>query len=83
VRNQKWNYVAPWAEVPDARGAGRTELYDLENDPQELTNVIDEHPEVAAEMQAWMERYMEEHRGETSGDLGPGQTGPEHDQAYI
>jgi arylsulfatase A-like enzyme len=83
VRNQNWNYIAPWAELPDQRGAGRTELYDLQNDPEELDNVIDEHPEIAAEMQAWMENYLEEHAGETSGDLGPGQTGPDYDQAYI
>jgi len=84
VRNQNWNYIAPWAEQPAERpGEPRRELFDLQADPQELNDVIDEHPEIAAEMQAWMENYMEEHRGETSGDLGPGQSGPEHDQAYI
>jgi len=83
VRNQQCNYIAPWAEVPDKRGAERVELYDLENDPEELTNVIDEHPEIAAEMHAWMEDYLEEHKADSSGDLGPGQQGPEHDQAYI
>ena len=83
VRNRRWNYIAPWTGVPEARGPGRRELYDLEADPEELTNVIAGHPEIAAEMQAWLEAYIEEHRGETTGDLGPGQTGPEHDQAYI
>jgi len=83
VRNRRWNYIAPWTQMPEARGPGRRELYDLEADPEELTNVIAEHPETAAEMQAWLETYLEEHRGETTGDLGPGQTGPEHDQAYI
>ncbi len=84
VRNQRWNYIAPWADRPEAGGVPpRHELYDLQADAQELTNVIADHPEVAAEMQAWLESYIEEHRGETSGDLGPGQAGPEHDQAYI
>jgi len=83
VRNHKWNYIAPWTDLPEGRGEGRRELYDLESDPQELTNVIDEHRDVADEMHAWMEGYLEEHRSETTGDLGPGQTGPEHDQAYV
>jgi arylsulfatase A-like enzyme len=83
VRNAKWNYIAPWSDVPEQRQPSRIELYDLENDPEELTNVIDEHPEVAAQMHAWMEDYLVAHRGEGTGDLGPGQTGPEHDQAYI
>ncbi len=82
VRNKKWNYVAPWAEPPENRSR-RTELYDLENDPKELTNVIEDHPETAAEMQAWLEQYIEEHRSETGGDLGPGSQGPPHDQAYV
>ncbi|MEA3400841.1 MAG: sulfatase [Armatimonadota bacterium] len=82
VRNRRWNYVAPWTEVPEGRAA-RRELYDLQEDPEELVNVIDEHPEVAEEMQDWLERYVAEHREETAGDLGPGQTGPPHDQAYI
>ncbi len=34
-------------------------------------------------MQAWLEQYIEEHRAETSGDLGPGVQGPPHDQAYV
>lgn len=84
VRNRRWNYVAPWAPIP-AGGphSARIELYDLLNDPEELTNVIEDHPEVAGEMQRWLEEYIGEHRGESGGDLGPGQTGPEHDQAYI
>jgi arylsulfatase A-like enzyme len=82
VRDKKWDYIAPWTEPPERHGR-RTELYDLEDDPQELRNVIEEHPEVAEEMQAWLEQYIEEHRAETSGDLGPGVQGPPHDQAYV
>ncbi len=83
VRNQAWNYIAPWAQPPESRGGGRTELYNLQEDPEELHDVIEDHPEVAEEMQQWMDDYMAEHRAETTGDLGPGQTGPPHDQAYI
>jgi arylsulfatase A-like enzyme len=84
VRNSRWNYVAPWTEVPEGGPHyARVELYDLQADPEELVNVIDEHPEVAAEMQQWLESYIEKHRGQAGGDLGPGHGGPEHDQAYI
>ncbi|NLO04217.1 MAG: sulfatase-like hydrolase/transferase [candidate division WS1 bacterium] len=84
VRNRKWNYIAPWAPIPEKAPGGEVRaLYDLENDPEELTNVIDEHPEIASEMQQWMEDYLAEHTVEATGDLGPGQSGPEHDQAYI
>ncbi|MCD6361990.1 MAG: hypothetical protein J7M38_14125 [Armatimonadetes bacterium] len=70
-------------ELPDEGADGPYELYDLENDPEELTNVIGDFPETAEEMQAWLEAYMREHEGETGGRLQPGETGPEHDQAYI
>ena len=83
VRNSRWNYIAPYTEPPGNRGADRVELYDLQNDPQELVNVIEEHRDVADEMQAWMEQYMADHKAETGGALQPGQRGPEHDQAYV
>ena len=83
VRNRRWNHIAPWTELPEGRGPGRRELYDLQADPEELTNVIDAHREVADEMQAWLSAYIGEHRGETTGNLGPGESGPAHDQAYI
>ncbi len=84
VRTHKWNYIAPYAEPPANRpAAGAAELYDLENDPEELVNVIEGHPEVAAEMDAWMHSYMAEHASETTGRLQPSETGPPHDQAYI
>lgn len=83
VRNRRWNYIAPWVELPEGRGLGHRELYDLQADPEELTNVIDAHREVADEMQAWLSAYIGKHRGETTGNLGPEESGPPHDQAYI
>jgi arylsulfatase A-like enzyme len=46
VRTKKWNYVTPWTQLPEYRQV-RHELYDLEADPEELTNVLDKHPDVA------------------------------------
>lgn len=37
-----------------------SELYDLENDPGETTNVIDQHPEVVAQLRAAYDAWWEE-----------------------
>ncbi len=50
------------------------ELYDLEADPDELTNVLDQHPEVAAELQAellaWEQRVATRQREAVAGGWG-------------
>jgi len=60
VRTRDWNYQTPWTE-PVRRGAGMRppELYDRRSDPEELTNVIDQYPEVAAELQAFLDEKLE------------------------
>jgi arylsulfatase A-like enzyme len=51
VRTRDWNYHAAWA--PPTRGQARPpELYDRGADPEELANVIEQHSEVARELQA-------------------------------
>ena len=35
-------------------------LFDMENDPYETTNVLDKHPEVAAQLQAFAEAHRDE-----------------------
>lgn len=57
VRTREWNYQAPWAEMPDAN-TRPPELYKLEDDPQELTNVIDRYPDVAAKLQAILDDHI-------------------------
>jgi hypothetical protein len=59
------------------------ELYDLGADPKELANVIGQHPEVAAELDAFLKAYVREHAAETKGTLGPGQPVPLADQARL
>ncbi|NLD71889.1 MAG: hypothetical protein GX649_04140 [Chloroflexi bacterium] len=57
VRTARWNYHAPW--MPVASGNARPpELYDRETDPDELHNVIDQHPDVAAELQAVLDERV-------------------------
>jgi arylsulfatase A-like enzyme len=56
VRTADWNYQAPWAEADNRRPP---ELYNRKIDPDELTNVIDDHPNVATELQAHLDEVME------------------------
>ncbi len=46
LRSRRWKYIA----------APRPELYDVETDPAELSNVIDREPAVAADLAARVER---------------------------
>lgn len=51
IRHGKWKYVYD-------RLSGEAELYDLEADPQELTNVIDAHPKRAKRYAAELTRHL-------------------------
>lgn len=50
VRNQKWRLVR------------EKELYDIEKDPGEKTNVIEQHPEIAADMMKAYDKWWAEVR---------------------
>ncbi len=50
VRNARFRFV------------NNTELYDLQTDPGETTNVIDQHPQVVAEMRAAYDAWWQEAR---------------------
>ncbi|MCD6288963.1 MAG: sulfatase [Anaerolineae bacterium] len=70
VRTKDWTYHTPWAHVSD-KPMRPPELYDRNNDPEELTNVIDQHPDVAKELQARLDEVIKSR----SIKLGPGGTG--------
>ena len=54
VTTDTWTYICMPAGLP-------SELYNLEDDPAQEHNVIDDHPEVAAELkQAWLD-FLTEH----------------------
>jgi len=57
VRTRKWNYVTPWTELPEGREP-RHELYDLDADPEELTNVIDRHPDVVQRLREHLSAHI-------------------------
>jgi iduronate 2-sulfatase len=55
VRNERWRYIE-WAE-----GAEGTQLYDMERDPNETTNLVEdpEHADTVAELQALLKTYRQ------------------------
>jgi len=57
IRTAKWNYIQPWKQVPQ-QGKGRYELYDLEADPEELTDVRGDNPQVAAELAGRLQEHI-------------------------
>jgi len=73
VRNQKYRYVAAQGGGGATKGKGKDkgkkgapaaprgpELFDMETDPGQTTNVIDRHPEIAAQMKAAFDHYWTE-----------------------
>ncbi len=71
VRTAKWNYIRPWTELPPDRKPTH-ELYDLEADPEELTNVLADHRDVAAELSDHLATHIAEMAPVTCGSVGVG-----------
>jgi len=74
VRNHKWNYIHPWHPYkPESYkhlpAELVNELYDLENDPEELVDVLGDHPDVGKEMAAYLDAYMKQWQPHTSGTI--------------
>ena len=61
VRNQQYRFVGPRGGRT-AGGEKAGALYDITKDPLQKTNVISEHPEVAAEMRAAYDAFWKEAR---------------------
>ena len=76
IRTHKWNLVLPWMElsresvIQGADAAVRRQLYDLEADPEELTDVIDAHPEAAADLAQRLEEHIRRFLPLTDGTIG-------------
>ncbi len=63
VRNQKFRYVSQATPRSIAREQqARAALYDMESDPAQTTNVIDQHPELAEQMRKAYEQFWSEAR---------------------
>jgi len=57
VRTKEWIYHTPWLRPKGAQMRPR-ELYDRQSDPEELVNVIEQHPQVARELQAHLDELL-------------------------
>lgn len=71
IRRGKWKLIfapdsggwsAPRPGTKEAAGLPSLQLYDLEHDPGETTNVVGAQPEVAERLTTLMERYLDEGR---------------------
>jgi hypothetical protein len=79
VRNHEWSYSEIWQ--PDAHqdqfhatpGAPlapyKPQLYNMEKDPNELTDVADKYPDKARQMSATMKEYIASGKGITAGSF--------------
>ena len=67
-RTDRWNYLTIWD--PESDNPRPPELYDLQADPQELTNVAADHPQVAAELREALQAHLRDHAPLTQGHLG-------------
>ena len=57
VRTPEWNYSAIWNR-DHYQGDYKPQLYDLKKDPDELTTVADQHPEVLTHLQSKLDEYQ-------------------------
>ena len=68
LRTAEWNYVRPWRSLAPEDPATE-DLYDLKADPEELTNVLADHPEVARELSSKLESYIRSYSRLTVGSF--------------
>jgi arylsulfatase A-like enzyme len=79
VRDHEWSYTEIWK--PEAHQEQfhvhpaapltiyKPQLYNLEKDPHELTDVADQHPDIARQMSAKMKEYITSGEGITYGSF--------------
>jgi len=72
IRTEKWNYIRLWSlDTGNTAQAGHVqeELYDLENDPEELTNVIGDNRATADELANRLEAHIKKFAPLTTGSF--------------
>ena len=68
IRTHRWNYVCPWTKL-HRNARPRIDLYDLDADPLELTNVVHDHPDLAKGLAARLEAQMRKYAPLTQGSF--------------
>ncbi len=69
VRTGRWKYIR--ALEPDPHGGPMKELYDLDADPQEQRNVVEQFPDVAHELDGKLRSWVETRLRETGREVDP------------
>ncbi|HUZ45259.1 MAG TPA: sulfatase-like hydrolase/transferase [Terriglobia bacterium] len=79
ARNREWSYTEIWKpEAPQHKFSVRPgatpafykpQLYNLEKDPQELTDVADQYPDICKKMSSKMKEYIASGEGLTFGSF--------------
>ncbi len=65
IRTEEWTLLLPVIAGPDASRGGGTELYHRKTDPGEQRNLLNEHPDVAAELERKLRGWAAERSGKT------------------
>ncbi len=68
LRTSKWNLIMPMMDLHEDEEPVR-ELYDLDSDPKELNNIIDDYPDVARELAELANAYIERQAPLTEGTI--------------
>jgi arylsulfatase A-like enzyme len=72
----------PWKLVKHATLPGKTELFDLAKDPGEKTNLAEQNPEVARDLEARLEAYARQQQTSLWFKAQPGFLGPQGETAF-
>ena len=60
IRTREWSLLLPIRQAANAARTGRPELYDRRNDLYEQNNLIDEHPDVAEDLERQLRQWAAE-----------------------
>ncbi len=64
-RTDRWKFIEETGHTPEVYNLSENELYDLEADPGELNNLINERPEIATQLLAEMREFIDQRLCET------------------
>jgi arylsulfatase A-like enzyme len=69
VRTDRWKFIR--AIEPDRHGRPMKELFDLEADPGEQNNIAEDRPDIVAELEGVLDRWLAKRLAETGRETDP------------